>query len=190
LRRLCGHCQRRKNISIICGLDETTANLEGNVKRYGFLAMVVAFSAAACASGDTSNGRLDVPTAPSVPGSAVEGQVNVTRVRVFIKDGRPQAFVQGEIGDGCTTFTGVTQRRSGNTIEISATSRRQGEVCTMIMQLMNEWVVLDGSFGPGDYTVRANARTLSFRLVRDAAGDLRVDPDPGPLPQPPYLPLQ
>ena len=59
----------------------------------------------------------------------------------------------------------------------------------MNMQLMNQWVVLDGPFEPGDYTVRASARTLQFRLVRSAAGDLRVDPDPGPIPQPPYLPL-
>jgi hypothetical protein len=48
-------------------------------------------------------------------------------------------------------------------------------------------VVLSRSFEPGEYTLRANVRTLQFRLIRGAAGDLRVDPDPGPLPQPPYL---
>lgn len=162
--------------------------MESRVKRFGIPAIAAALIMAACASGET-NGRLDVPTTPSQTGPAVEGQVNVTRVRVFIKDGRVQAFVQGEIGDGCTTLQGVTQRRSGNAIELTATFRRQGDVCTMIMQLMNEWVVLNGTFEPGEYTLRANARALPFRLVRGAGGDLRVDPDPGPLPQPPYLPL-
>ena len=38
-----------------------------------------------------------------------------------------------------------------------------------------------------DYSVRANARTAQFRLVADAAG-LRIEPDPGPVPQPSYLP--
>jgi hypothetical protein len=162
-------------------------SLKGSVISHRSFAILVGLCLTACASSESSNGRVDLPTAPGRPESAVDGQVNVTRVRVFIKDGRPQAFVQGEIGDGCTTFQGVTQRRNGNAIEISATTRRQGEVCTMIMQLLNEWVVLNGSLEPGEYTLRANARTLQFRLVRGATGDLRVEPNPGPLPQPPYL---
>jgi len=155
------------------------------VKACGLLAFIV-LASAACASSDAS---LPIPDAPSGPGGVVEGNVNVTRVRAFIKDGRVQAFVEGELGDGCTSLKGVNQRRSQNAIEITVTFRRQGEVCTMIMQYLNEWVALDGPFEPGTYTVRANARVVQFRLLRTPDGSLRVDPDPGPLPQQPYLPM-
>jgi hypothetical protein len=57
----------------------------------------------------------------------------------------------------------------------------------MIMQLLNEWVPLNGNFAPGTYTLRVNDQSFMFRLVSGSDG-LRVDPDPGPVPQPPYLP--
>jgi hypothetical protein len=153
----------------------------------GFV-LAFAVSAAAC----SSNGKqLEVPsggpTAPGGLGAGATGNVRITRVRAFIKDGRPQAFLQGEIGDGCNSLQGINQQRTDSTFDISVTYRRQGEICTMIMQLLNEWVPLNGTFATGTYVLRVNDRTLQFRLVQDPTG-LRVDPDPGPLPQPPYLP--
>jgi hypothetical protein len=109
--------------------------------------------------------------------------VRVTRVRAFIKDGVPQAYVEGDIGDGCTKLDSITQTRSANTTTITATLRRQGQQCTMIMQYLNRWVALEGSFTPGEYVVRANDAAVSFRLVAGDGGALRVEPDPGPLPQ-------
>jgi hypothetical protein len=113
--------------------------------------------------------------------------VRITRVRAYIRDGRPQAFVEGEIGDGCNSLQPINQQRTDRRFDIAVTFRRQGEICTMIMQMLNEWVPLNGAFAPGDYTLRVNDRTVQFRLVEGPSG-LRVDPDPGPLPQPPYLP--
>jgi hypothetical protein len=102
-------------------------------------------------------------------------------VRVFIKEGVPQAYVEGEIGDGCSRLDSITQERTANTVVITATLRRQGQQCTMIMQYLNRWVPLDGSFAPGEYAVRANNVSVAFRLV--GVGTLRVEPDPGPLPR-------
>jgi hypothetical protein len=158
------------------------------VKRSGLVALVVAFAMACGAAERAPNGSPSIPGAPSAQGASVEGNVKVTSVRAFIKDGRLQAFVQGELGDGCTSLQSATQRRTVNSIDVIVTSTRQGETCTMILQYLNEWVALEGTFEPGEYVVRANTRAVQFRLVRTASGDLRVDPDPGPLPQPPYLP--
>jgi hypothetical protein len=160
------------------------------VKRFGFLLVGLAFIAA-CSAGDaeTDQSAAGTPTGPSGLESNVDGNVKITAVRVFIKDGRVQAFVQGELGDGCTSLQSIRQKRAGNRVDITVTSVRQGEVCTMILQFVNEWIPLDGPFAPGEYTVRANAATSQIRLVRTAGGALRVDPDPGPVPRPPYLPV-
>jgi hypothetical protein len=145
---------------------------------------VVLCAAIAIASCSNASTRIEGPPAglPTEPSPVpTEGNVPITRVRAFIKDGQPQVFVQGELGDGCNALQGITQRRTANTFDISVRYSRQGEVCTMIMQLLNEWVPLSGSFGPGEYTVQTNGYTTSFHLVSGPTG-LRIDPDPGSLP--------
>ena len=146
------------------------------------MALALACAMAGCA---TSRGSEIGPTGPGQIGQDGPGPVRVTRVRVFMKEGRPQAFVEGEIGDGCSHLDSIAQTRAENAVAITATLRRQGEVCTMIMQYLNRWVPLDGSFAPGDYIVRANSASVAFRLVADGGGALRVEPDPGALPQNP-----
>jgi hypothetical protein len=58
----------------------------------------------------------------------------------------------------------------------------------MVMQYLNQWVSLDGSFAPGEYIVRANSAEVAFRLVAGGEGTLRVEPDPGAPPQFPPAP--
>ena len=158
------------------------------MNRTGIL-LICAALIAGCSSNGTS---LDTPgggpTGPSGLNPGTVGQVKITRARVFMREGQPQAFVEGEIGDGCNSLQPMTQQRTGNTIDVTVTYHRQGEVCTMILQLLNQWLPLTGPFAAGDYVLQINAQTIPFRL---AAGDtgLRVVPDPGPLPQPPYFPI-
>ena len=59
----------------------------------------------------------------------------------------------------------------------------------MIMQLINEWLPLRGIDSPGTYVVRANKATVEFTLVLGADGELRVSPDPGPIPEFPHVPV-
>lgn len=126
------------------------------------------------------------PTSPSQQETTTaQGNVKVDSVRAFIKDGRVQAFVRGEIGDGCTSLKPMTQTRDGNGINVSVSSIRQGEVCTMILQLLGGWVPITSTVEPGTYTLRANGATTSFTLARDDRGQLAITPDPGPLPEGP-----
>jgi hypothetical protein len=147
--------------------------------------MGLAAALAGCGSG-TSSASLDTAagTGPTAPSQLSERRkVVVTSARVYMKGGRPHAYVEGELGDGCTSLERVTQQRNGNSVTMTFTSVRQGDVCTQIMQMLNAWVALDGPFAPGEYTVRANDVTARFRLVASAGGELRLDPDPGPPPQ-------
>src|SRR5687767_6376659 len=149
-------------------------------------ALVLACAVAGCASSmgsESGSGPETSPTGPGQIGQDGRRPVPITRVRVFMMEGRPQAYVEGEIGDGCSRLDSITQERTANTVAITATLRRQGQQCTMIMQYLNRWVPLDGSSAPGEYVVRANSATVAFRLVADGDGTLRVEPDPGARPQ-------
>ena len=142
----------------------------------------------ACSSNKQQSGPSNgagAPTAPSQQESATQGNVSVNGVQAFIKNGTVQVFVRGDIGDGCTKLQPMAQTRSGNAINVNVSSIRQGEVCTMIMQLLRGWVPLTGSFEPGTYTVRANTASTTFTLTRDGSGQLAISPDPGPLPDGP-----
>jgi hypothetical protein len=156
--------------------------------KLGCFVVAVALGMAGC-SADALTTNPPQPTPAPPGGSAVEGNVKVNRVRVFIKDGKPLAFVQGELGDGCTFLDSIRQRRADRTIDVIVNSVHRGERCTMILKYLNEWVVLDEVLQPGEYTVRANGVAHTFKLIRDGGGTLRVDPDPGPVPTPPYLPV-
>ncbi len=156
--------------------------------RIGLVLTFTAVLSAACSSSGTGiNGGAGAPTAPSGLNPGATGEVTITRARVFIRDGRPQAFLEGEIGDGCNSLQPLAQQRDGNTIDVSVTYRRQGEVCTMIMQLLHQWLPLEGDFAPGAYVLRVNDRRVPFQIA-GAEGRLRIEPDPGPVPQPPYIP--
>jgi hypothetical protein len=71
---------------------------------------------AGCVSSGGNHNAGDIRGNPTGPSQSIGtlGRVNVTRVRAFIVNDRLQAFVEGEIGDGCTALHSITQERSGN----------------------------------------------------------------------------
>lgn len=155
------------------------------MNRFGWVVLGLTLAAAGCSSssGERDGGGITSPTGPSRSGpSSTQGNVDVTRVRVFLKDGRVQAFAEGNLGGGCTRLESVSQRRTDNTILITVRSVTEGEVCTMVMQMLREWVPLEGSFEPGDYVLRANQARTEFSLLRGPDGSLQIDPAQGPLP--------
>jgi hypothetical protein len=144
-------------------------------------AAAVAFAACGMNTADAQSR----PTAAAVTNTSRESarhEVAITRVRVFVQRGRPHAYVEGDLGDGCASLAGITQRRAGNVVTMTFTARRDGETCRQQPRRLNAWVALDGPFTPGVYAVRANATTAHFRLLAHGRGELRLDPDPGPPP--------
>jgi hypothetical protein len=147
------------------------------------VAVSVAMVAAGCGSGP---GHIDdALTGPSAAPSPLQdgtSEIAVSRVRVFLNDGRPQAYVEAPLGGGCTNLDPVIQRRRDHTIIVTMTATTEGAPCTMIFKHVSDWVPLDGTFAPGLYTLHVNRTTQEFRVVSAASGELRIEPDPGPLP--------
>jgi hypothetical protein len=101
-------------------------------------------------------------------GGASTGRMQVDQVDVQIAESfPPQVFVrvQGVLGDGCTTLGAISQQRTGNTIEVTiATNHSGAEVCTMIAQLVDKTIKLEGDFPAGEYVVRVNGVEQQFRI--------------------------
>lgn len=124
-----------------------------------FLSIVLA----ACAPAVTEPLLTPTPGAPFV----VE-PIQIDRVEVLIMESFPvqvSAHVTGIVGDGCSELHRVEQTRSGNVVTIIITrQRRLADVCTMIAQLYDEMLKLEGSFPAGDYTLKVNNVEQTFRI--------------------------
>jgi hypothetical protein len=104
---------------------------------------------------------------PSQPAQHIE-PAQIEAVSVEILESYPVqvvARIQGQLGNGCMSLGEITQRREGNTIEVSVPAIHSGaEVCTMQLQLINERLPLEGPFEPGDYTLIVNGVETSFSV--------------------------
>lgn len=94
--------------------------------------------------------------------------VVVEDVQVEILESDPVqvvAVIKGGLGNGCLSLGEITQRREGNTIEVTLLANHSGaEACTMIYQIVDERVRLDGSFAPGEYTLIVNGVERTFSV--------------------------
>jgi hypothetical protein len=119
--------------------------------RWFVLVMLLLLSACGTAAGTGTTGRMQVDS------------VDVQIAESF----PPQVFVrfQGVLGDGCTTLGEMSQRRKGNTIDVTVATNHSGaEVCTAIAQLVDKTIKLEGDFPPGEYIVRVNGVERQFRI--------------------------
>jgi hypothetical protein len=94
--------------------------------------------------------------------------VAVEEVQVEILESDPVqvvAVIKGGLGSGCLSLGEITQRRDGNTVEVTMLANHSGaEACTMIYQLVDERVPLEGPFAPGDYTLIVNGVERAFSV--------------------------
>lgn len=111
---------------------------------------------AACAAGPGQN------TQPRTEPVAVE------EVQVEVLESDPVqvvAVIRGGLGSGCLSLGETTQRREGNTVEVTMLANHSGaEACTMIYQLVDERVQLEGPFAPGEYTLIVNGVATEFSV--------------------------
>jgi len=106
------------------------------------------------------------PAQPAQPARSFPAQIDT--VTVEIAESLPvQVFarLEGYLGDGCTSLGAITQSREGNLIEVSVLANHSGaEACTMIAQVIDERVQLEGEFPAGTYTVRVNGVEQTFQI--------------------------
>jgi hypothetical protein len=75
--------------------------------------------------------------------------------------------VAGLLGNGCDHIHAIEQQRQGSSVVVSITRTRvrgPDVFCTMLLKLYQERMGLTGTFNPGEYTVRVNTVTTTFRV--------------------------
>ena len=96
------------------------------------------------------------------------GVVTIERVEFVVLESYPlqvQAHITGYLGDGCTTFAGISQQREGHVITIMVKAVHSGaEICTAIAPMLDQSVMLEGSFTPGQYTVIVNGTAYQLTV--------------------------
>lgn len=96
------------------------------------------------------------------------GVVTIERVEFVVLESYPlqvQAHITGYLGDGCTTLTGISQQREGHVITITVKAIHSGaEMCPAIAPMLDQSVMLEGSFTPGQYTVIVNGTAYQLTV--------------------------
>lgn len=123
--------------------------------RRGFWVVMMLMSAC-------GEGRVSVAQAP-------DGSLQIDRVEVqVVRTAQPPQVlvrVKGLLLDGCTSLGAVSQRRDGNTVTVTISTKHSGAtVCTQVAQLLDETIRLEGPFSPGEYVVRVNGVARRFSV--------------------------
>ncbi len=92
----------------------------------------------------------------------------ITSIEVIVLESFPvqvHARVRGELADGCSEPLPVKQVRTGTdtTLEVRY-QRPRDAVCIQVVRELDELVVLEGPFPPGEYVLRANDLETRFRI--------------------------
>lgn len=122
------------------------------------------------------DGRLNLELTPPEPDTdyfyypAIYDSVNV-RPAPFTRaqGGEPatsvELLIKGSFPDDCTELHDVEQERAGNIVNVQATMRRaQGAVCHRVRRAYRFYVPIEGTFRPGDYTLKVNRINYTFSL--------------------------
>lgn len=124
---------------------------------------------------ETSEGRTTVDLTP--PEASVEYfYYPVLFDTVFVRpapfeEGRPvdaqevqvEVLVKGALPDACSELHDVKQRRVGHLIDVQLDMRRpQGAVCAAVVRPYRFYLMLEGRYGAGAYTLNLNGRPIPF----------------------------
>jgi len=138
------------------------------MRRWVFVALTTLsiMVALACSSGKA------LEDGGGTAGAGTEGMLTVQRIEVqVVRSGAPSTppeifvHVHGVLLDGCTFLGAVEQHRDGQMITVTISTRHtKAEVCTMIAQLVDKTIRLEGAFAPGSYTVNVNGVVEKFSV--------------------------
>ncbi len=85
-----------------------------------------------------------------------------------------EVLIKGALPDACAQLDRVTQRRVARLIDLDVTMRRpQGAVCATVVRPYRFYVLLDGVYEPGPYTLQVNGvvKPFEIRAGREVDGD-------------------
>lgn len=82
-------------------------------------------------------------------------------------DGEPvEILVKGSFPDSCTELHSVEQQRSGNILNVSLDMRRsRSALCASVVRPYRFYFMLDGRYGPGNYTLKINDLVRTFTIT-------------------------
>ena len=84
-----------------------------------------------------------------------------------------EVLVKGALPDACSELNAATQTRRANLIDVALTMRRpRSTVCAQVVRPFRFYLPLDGTFGPGAYTLKVNGAAYPFRI---RAGSVQTD---------------
>lgn len=79
-----------------------------------------------------------------------------------------EVLVKGALPDACMELHDVRQARTGHIVTMDITMRKPaGAICASVLRPYRFYVMLDGLYGPGTYTLKVNRKVYPF-VVRAA----------------------
>jgi hypothetical protein len=76
-----------------------------------------------------------------------------------------EVLIEGAFPDSCTELHDANQTRSGNILEVTLRTRRpQGALCAAVIKPFRFYLLLDGAFSPGPYTLKVNGGAHPFEV--------------------------
>lgn len=100
-----------------------------------------------------------------------------------------EVLVKGTLPDVCSELADATQARRGHLIDMELTMRTpRGAVCAEIIRPFRFYLLLDGGYAPGHYTLTLNGTAHPFRIRSE--GEAEPVGDGAELPAPQRLPIE
>ncbi len=78
---------------------------------------------------------------------------------------RVEVLIRGSFPDACYELSGVTQSRVARLVDVTLTVRRpQGAFCATVVRPYRFYLMLDGRFARGPYTLTVNGTVAPFEV--------------------------
>lgn len=112
------------------------------------------------------------PAPAQEPDDQITGQATIDSLQLSVSDSFPvevQAYISGDLSDGCTNVAGEDVAREGQTLRIRVITTRDTEaMCTQALVPFERTVNLDTrGLAAGTYTVTAGDLSETFTLAAD-----------------------
>jgi len=92
------------------------------------------------------------PFAPDIP--AASQQVTV------------EVLIKGAFPDACSELHDVAQERAGNILDVALMMRKpEGSICASVRRPYRFYMMLEGSYGIGHYTLKLNNKNVAFQIM-------------------------